>query len=155
MRRTFRSALLTALLVTGVAVTAGYTQQQQQQPAQAAVKMVKLPVELPSVGDVDRAARWQFGRIDQITARGADELTIRVRTEAAQDIDLTISRAPFVALAQASGWISENPQNVTGRSEYAERLLAFGLDDGGRVVAAISMEPFDRNRARLRRAICR
>ena len=124
------------------------------QPEQDRVTMTKLPMDLPSIGDVQAVTRWQFGRVDRIQRRGASEITISIRIKSGDTVDVTGRRELFRELAQKCGWVTGDMRNVAGRSEYAERMIAFGIDDNGGMVAIISMEPFNRDRSRLRRAIC-
>ena len=120
------------------------------QPAE--VRAAKLPLELPSVGDVDAAQKWVFGRVHSIAQRGAEELDVQLRLAGGRTESVRAAREPLGTLARACGWVQGDGRVVAGRAEYAERMIAVGVDRDGRMVAAISLEPFDRDLGRLRRA---
>jgi hypothetical protein len=119
----------------------------------AGIKPVKLPVPLPAVGNIDAVKKWRFGRVEQISRNSIDgDITIRVRIANGQTADIVGPRQALSSLARSCGWVATETQTVAGRSDYVERMIAFDVDDAGRFIAVMSMEPFNRDRARLRRA---
>jgi len=145
-----KSGLIAAVVIA--AATAGFAFGQTTRSV-SGIKPVKLPVPLPTVGNIDAVKKWKFGRIEQISRNPADaDITIRVRIANGQTADIVGPRQALSTLARSCGWVATETQTVAGRSDYVERMIAFDVDETGRFIAVMSMEPFNRDRARLRRA---
>ncbi len=117
------------------------------------VTLATLPLKLPAVGNLEAVDKWRFGRVQRIERRsGSDDILIHIRTADEQVHRIVGPREPLTRLARACGWIDGDWRKVAGRRDYVERMIAFDVDDEGRLIAVISLEPFNRSRARLRRA---
>lgn len=118
--------------------------------------MMRLPVELPAVGNIDAVQQWRLGRVQQIERWGdSDDIVIHLRTADGQVHRIIGPREPLAVLGRRCGWVDSDFRVVAGRAGYVERMVAFDVDADGRLIAAISLEPFDRDNNRLRRALGR
>ncbi len=118
--------------------------------------MMRLPVELPAVGNINAVQRWQLGRVQQIERRGnSDDIVIHLRTAGGRVHRIIGPREQLAILGRRCGWINTDFRVVAGRAGYVERMVAFDVDANGRLIAAISLEPFNRDNNRLRRALGR
>ncbi len=115
--------------------------------------VIRLPLDLPVVGNVDAVRQWRFGRIESIERSPGEDIGIRIRLANQQVVNVVGPRAPLGDLARACGWIRADPHSIAGRAELVERMIAFDADESGRIIAVISMEPMDRSESRLRRAL--
>ncbi|MHC4947299.1 MAG: hypothetical protein ACYTG1_03430 [Planctomycetota bacterium] len=145
-------AVVTAVALIGVG--AGWAMAQATRPA-TDVRMVDLPFQLPAIGNLDAVEQWVPGRIQSVEQIGdAPDVILELRT-----IDGGVHRvvAPraLVELAAASRWFDPGVKSRPGRADFAERMVAFDVDQDRRLIAMISLEPMDRDRRRLRRAIGR
>ena len=124
------------------------------QPDRGEVRMMKLPLELPAIGNVAAVKQWRFGRIESVTQTGgSDDVRIKIRIESG-DVLETIGPRVLGDLARASNWTVPDTGNTQlVRADYVERMIAFDVDDSGRIIAMISMEPMDRDRQRLARGL--
>jgi hypothetical protein len=121
------------------------------------VQRITLPssLTLPATGNVDAVNTWRYGRIEQaLRTANSPDVTITIRTEDGNVHEIVAPAAPMDAFARASNWMSDVNQSP-GRASYTERMIAFDVDQTGRLIAMISLEPMDRNNRRLRRAIPR
>jgi hypothetical protein len=119
------------------------------------VRLVDLPFQLPAIGNVDAVEQWVPGRIQSVEQVGdAPDVILELRT-----IDGAVHRvvAPraLASLAAASRWFDPGVKSRPGRADYVERMVALDVDQNGRLIAMISLEPMDRDRSRLRRALGR
>ena len=157
MKKHFR-VVLTLLAVTlafgAGTLSAQHQQQGGSQPNQ--VVKIKLPLELPAIGNIDAVKNWRFGRIEQVVQEGADaDVTIHIRTEQNQVLKVIGPRV-LRELARESNWYYPDESNSRiSREDYVERMIAFDVDDTSRIIAMVSLEPLDRDRSRLRRALCK
>ncbi len=144
-----RTAVIAAIAL--IAASAGFA---AGQTTRSGLRMMRLPLDLPAVGNIDAVRQWRLARIEQIERRGdTDDIRIRIRLADGR-VDWVVGpRAELAALGRACGWVRTESQTVAGRADYVERLVALDADQTGRVIAVISMEPFDRDRSRLRRAL--
>ena len=118
--------------------------------------MMQLPVELPAVGNTDAVKRWRLGRVQAIERRGdSDDIVIHLRTADGRVQRIIGPREPLAILGRRCGWVDADLRVVAGRAGYVERMVAFDVDANGRLIAAISLEPFNRDNNRLRRALGR
>ena len=118
------------------------------------VRNMKLPLELPAIGNIDAVKTWRFGRIESVVQTGgSDDVMIRIRIENG-DVLETIGPRVLSDLARASNWVTaaESKEQLT-RPDYVERMVAFDVDENMRIIAMISMEPMNRDRQRLRRGL--
>ena len=114
---------------------------------------MKLPVPLPAVGNVEAVRKWRFARIERIDRNRTDaDMAITVRFADGTTRQVVGPRDPLAQLGQACGWLRVETQTVAGRADFVERMVALDVDENNRIIAIMSMEPFDRDRARLRRA---
>ncbi len=117
------------------------------------VTLATLPLKLPAVGHLEAVDEWRFGRVQRIERRtGSDDILIHIRTADEQVHRIVGPGEPLALLARKCGWVDNDWKVVAGRRDYVERMIAFDVDDEGRLIAVISLEPFNRSRARLRRA---
>ena len=142
------------LIVAVIAAAAGFAVGQTTRRADpSGVTLINLPLKLPAVGNLEAVDRWRFGRIELIERRGdTDDILIHVRTADEQVHRIVGPRDPLVALARACRWVDNEWRTVAGRRDYVERMVAFDVDVNGRLIAAISLEPINRSRSRLKRA---
>ncbi len=141
-----RMAVIAVIALTAAA--AGFATAQATRPG---FRMMKLPLDLPAVGNIDDVRQWRFGRIELIERRGTDDIRIRMRLASEQVVHVVGPREPLAALGRKCGWVQTETQTVAGRADYVERMVAFDADENGRIIAVMSLEPFNRSRARLRR----
>ena len=136
-------------VIVVAAAAAGFATAQATRPG---LLMMKLPLELPAVGNVDSVRQWRFGRLELIERLGATgDIRIRMRLANGQVVRVVGPSEQLAALGRACGWVRTETQTVAGRADYVERMIAFDADETGRIIAVISMEPFNRDRARLQR----
>jgi hypothetical protein len=150
-----RHNILTGLLI-GLAAGAGTTTltAQSQSTSPADLRRIRLPLELPAIGNIDAVRNWRFGRIESVVQVGAsDDVTIKIRIESGEVLE-TIGPRVLSDLARASNWVSaaDSKDQIT-RPDYVERMVAFDVDEDRRIIAMVSMEPMDRDRQRLRRGL--
>ncbi len=137
-----------AVLAVGVGFAAG------QSTRPSGHTMMRLPLELPAVGNVDAVRQWRFGRVQQVERRGgSDDIVISIRTADGRVHRIVGPREPLAVLGRRCGWIAGDINRIAGRAHYVERMVAFDADADNRVIAVISLEPFDRDRNRLLRAL--
>ena len=145
-----RTNVIAAVVVTAAA--AGFA---IGQSTGSGVRMMKLPLDLPAVGNVDSVKQWRLARIEQIERRGPDDIVIRFRFADGRVERVSGPHEQLAALARACGWVRTETQTVASRADYVERMVAIDADENGRIIAAMSLEPFNRDRARLRRVFSR
>ena len=140
--------VLVLILVPGVVLTTA-------RPAQvsAPVTLVKLPLDLPAVGNIDRVKQWRYGRIESVETTAGVNIILRIRTMEDGVLRIVGPGPQLAELAWQSHWISTSAKAKPGRSDYVERMIAFDVDPSGRLIAMMSMEPLPRDRKRLRRAL--
>ena len=148
-----RIAVIAAIVV--VAAAAGFALGQTTQP-NTGLQRMRLPLDLPAVGNIDAVRKWRIARIESIERSTGDDIRIQIRLANGQVERVVGPRQQLAALGRACGWVRDPNQTVAGRADYVERLIALDVDQTGRIIAVISMEPFNRNRRRLERAFgCR
>ncbi|MCI0362378.1 MAG: hypothetical protein L0219_00760 [Phycisphaerales bacterium] len=150
-RRIVTASSFTALVIACLAAS---ILAQASPPSATQVVKLKLPLELPAIGNIEAAKNWRFGRIESVVQAGANQdVRINIRTED-NDVHEVIGPRVLGDLARASNWTSVEPNNpqVT-RPDYVERMVAFDVDENNRIIAMISLEPMDRNRRRLERGL--
>ena len=116
------------------------------------VKVMKLPLELPAVGNFDAVRLWRFGRLQEVEQKAGPDLILSIRTGDGRVQRIVGPAAELAELARQSNWLTTT-KSQPGRSDYVERMIAFDVDRNGRLIAMISLEPQKRDRKRLRRAI--
>ena len=141
-------ALTTAGLVLLAAISATLAAGQS-----SPVTLVQLPLRLPAVGNLDAVRQWRFGRIQSTELAGdSPDVRIEIRTLNGSVIRLVGPRRELVELARRTNWVNRSKSRPT-RQDYIERMIAFDVDSQQRLIAMMSLEPMDRDRNRLRRAL--
>ena len=84
------------------AAAAGFATAQATRPG---FRMMKLPLDLPAVGNIDDVRQWRFGRIELIERRGTDDIRIRMRLASEQVVHVVGPREPLAALGRKCGLI--------------------------------------------------
>ncbi len=149
-------AALTTAVGFGTALAA-YQSSYERTPATTRpdqIKTMALPLEFPVVGNIEAVQQWRFGRLEQIEQQaGSPDIVMQIRTANGESLRILGPTEPLVGLARESFWFSEGKTNP-GKSDYVERMIAFDVDQSGRLIAMMSLEPIERSQAKLRRAIC-
>ncbi len=141
-------ALTTAVLVLLAAISATLAAGQS-----SPVTLVQLPRKLPAVGNLDAVRQWRFGRIQSTELAGDHpDVRIEIRTLNGSVIRVVGPRRELVELARRTNWLSRSKSRPT-RQDYVERMIAFDVDSQQRLIAMMSLEPMDRDKNRLRRAL--
>ena len=136
------------MLLAGCGGAAAALQARQADP----VVDIALPLKFPAVGNVDRVVQWRFGRLEDVSRVGGGDISLRIRM-ADRTVTVTGPGPQLADLAWRSNWVRTPTKTIPGSSDYAERMIAFDYDPGMRLIAMASLEPFDRDRSRLRRAL--
>ncbi len=146
-----RTLILAAVVVGGVL---GPIAAQTSAPAQSqgGVVGIELPLKFPAVGNVSAVKQWKFGRLQDVEQTAGTDIILSIRTNQG----LVRVRGPGPALSDLafrSNWVRTQTRSFPGRSDFAERMIAFDYDPQLRLIAMASLEPLPRDRNRLRRAI--
>jgi hypothetical protein len=144
----FNSAMAALLMGIVVMVLAA------AQPATApgAIVSMELPLKFPVVGNVAAVKQWRFGRLQDVEQTSGTDIILGIRTN--QGLVRVVGPGPQLSdLAFQSDWVRTPTRSFPGRSDYAERMIAFDFDANNRIIALASLEPVFRDRNRLRRAI--
>jgi hypothetical protein len=118
------------------------------------VTRIDLPLQVPAVGNLDAVKTWRFGRIESVV-RTVDQtdIVLTIRIASGEVLTITAPGPPLADLALASDWVRfADSKTMVGRSDYVERMIAFDVDETGRLIAMASLEPINRNERRMRRA---
>lgn len=122
----------------------------------AAIRGVRLDLEFPAVGNVDAVRQWRFARVDRVVSIGNDpDIELQLRLGDGTVVSMRAPAAPLDELARASNWLASPDRQTPGRADYIERMVAFDVDNEGRLIAIASLETVPRNRSRLRQALSR
>ncbi len=141
-------ALTTAVLILLAAISATLAAGQS-----SPVTLVQLPLKLPAVGNLDAVRQWHFGRIQSTELVGDNpDVRIDIRTLNGSVIRVVGPRRELAELARRTNWLSPSKARPT-RQDYVERMIAFDVDSQQRLIAMMSLEPMDRNKNRLKRAL--
>ena len=142
-----------AALVIGSSVMAlTAAQPGPQGGAGGAIVSMQLPLEFPVVGNVAAVKQWRFGRLQDVEQTSGTDIILGIRTD--QGFIRVVGPGPQLSdLAFQSNWVRTPTRSFPGRSDYAERMIAFDYDADRRLIAMASLEPLFRDRNRLRRAI--
>lgn len=149
-----RSLALAAVVVVGGVI--GLTAAQTSRPSRPDPSIVWMPIPLkfPVVGNVAAVKQWKFGRLEDVAQTAGSDIVLGIRTN--QGYIRVIGPGPQLSdLAFKSNWVRTPARAFPGRSDYAERMIAFDYDPDHRLIALASLEPLPRDRNRLRRAIGR
>ena len=144
----FNSAMAALLMGIVVMVLAA------AQPATApgAIVSMELPLKFPVVGNVAAVKQWRFGRLQDVEQTSGTDIILGIRTN--QGLVRVVGPGPQLSdLAFRSDWVRTPTRSFPGRSDFAERMIAFDFDANNRIIALASLEPVFRDRNRLRRAI--
>jgi hypothetical protein len=139
---------LAALLIGACGGAVAAQQARQGTP----VVDIALPLKFPAVGNIEGVVQWRFGRLEDVTRLGQGEISLRIRM-ADRTVTVTGPGPQLAELAWRSNWVRNQSQTIPGSSDLSERMIAFDYDPSMRVIAMASLEPLDRNRTRLRRAL--
>ncbi len=148
-----RSLALVALVVGGVI---GFTAAQTSRPSppDASIVWMPIPLKFPVVGNVAAVKQWKFGRLQEVDQTAGSDIVLGIRTN--QGYIRVIGPGPQLSdLAFKSNWVRTPTRAFPGRSDFAERMIAFDYDPDHRLIAMASLEPLPRDRNRLRKAIRR
>ena len=148
-----RSLAVTAVVVGGVI---GFTaaQTSRPNPPDASIVWMQVPLKFPVVGNVDGVKQWKFGRLQDVEQTAGSDIVLGIRTDLGYI--KVIGPGPQLSdLAYKSKWVKTPTRAFPGKSDYAERMIAFDYDPQRRLIAMASLEPMPRDRSRLRRAIGR
>jgi len=148
MNRTF---VLAAVVVGGVL---GPIAAQPGAPGQSqgGIVRIELPLKFPAVGNVSAVKQWKFGRLQDVEQTAGTDIILKIRTN--QGLVRVTGPGPALSeLAFRSNWVRTPTRSFPGRSDFAERMIAFDYDPQLRLIAMASLEPLPRDRNRLRRAI--
>jgi hypothetical protein len=119
------------------------------------VHRTTLPVEFPVVGNVQDVKQWRFGRLERVDdILNSSNVTLFIRVADGTVLQITGPAAPLDDLARQSDWLTSPDRQSVGRTDYVERMVAFDADANNVLIAAASLEPINRSRARLRRVLC-
>ena len=81
------------------------------------------------------------------------DILIDVRLASGEVTRVVGPREPLANLGRSCGWVRTETKTVAGRADYVERMIALDVDENNRIIAVMSLEPFNRDRARLRRVL--
>ena len=146
-----RTLLLAAVVVGGVL---GPIAAQPTTPGQSqgGIVRIELPLKFPAVGNVSAVKQWKFGRLQDVEQTAGTDIILKIRTN--QGLVRVTGPGPALSeLAFRSNWVRTPTRSFPGRSDFAERMIAFDYDPQLRLIAMASLEPLPRDRNRLRRAI--
>ena len=144
--------LIVAVIVVGGVL--GLTAAQPGTPGQSPGPVVRidLPLKFPAVGNVSAVKQWKFGRLQDVKQTAGTDIILGIRTE--QGLIQVRGPGPQLSeLAFRSNWVRTATRSFPGRSDFAERMIAFDYDPERRLIALASLEPLPRDRNRLRSAI--
>ena len=157
MRFSVGLGVVAGMAVLATVVLGRASAQTTTQPARGpgGITMIQPPMEFPAIGNIDAVREWKLGRVDRLERRsGTDDVLVDIRTADDQVHQVIAPREPVAFLLRQCGWLSTPTQTFASQSDYVERMIAFDVDADGRLIAIMSLEPFGRNQARMRRAFC-
>lgn len=143
------------MLVLGAVITAGVLGAWQaggSRGAEGPVVRIELPLKFPAVGNIDAVKQWRFGRLQDVDQTAGTDIVLGIRTDQGY-VRVTGPGPELSDLAYRSNWVRSPSRQFPGRSDYAERMIAFDYDPQFRLIALASLEPLPRDRNRLLRAI--
>ncbi len=146
-----RTLIVATVVVGGVL---GLTAAQTSAPGQSqgGIVRIELPLKFPTVGNVAAVKQWKFGRLQDVEQTAGTDIILGIRTD--QGLVRVTGPGPALSeLAFRSNWVRTPTRSFPGRSDFAERMIAFDYDPQLRLIAMASLEPLPRDRNRLRRAI--
>lgn len=136
---------LAAAMWLGSAVTA-----QESSP----VVDVLLPLKLPAVGNLAAVREWKFGRLQEAQMiAGSPDVILRLRSEDGAVHRMIGPAAQLGEMARKSNWMRYDVKSFPTMRDYAERMVAYDVDDNDRLIAMMSLEPIYRDVNRLLRAL--
>ena len=146
-----RTLILAAVVVGGVLgpIAAQPTKSGQ---SQGGIVRIELPLKFPAVGNVSAVKQWKFGRLQEVEQTAGSDIVLVIRTDQGP-VRVTGPGPALSELAFRSNWVRTPTRSFPGRSDFAERMIAFDYDPQLRLIAMASLEPLPRDRNRLRRAI--
>jgi len=146
--------LIVVAVVVGCLFGLTVAQPTTSSPSQRGVASIELPLKFPAVGNVSAVKQWKFGRLQDVDQTAGTDIILGIRT-AQGSIRVTGPGPQLSELAFRSNWVRTATRSFPGRSDFAERMIAFDYDPQHRLIAMASLEPLARDRNRLRRAIGR
>lgn len=138
--------------VAGVVLALSAAQMSAPGQQAGAVVPVELPLKFPAVGNVDAVKQWKFGRLQDVEMTAGTDVILSIRT-ALGLVKVSGPGPQLSELAYRSDWVRTPSRQFPGRSDYAERMIAFDYDPEHRIIAFASLEPIARDPNRLRRAL--
>jgi hypothetical protein len=113
-----------------------------------------VTLSLPVVGNAAGVKQWRVARVDRVeNVLNSPDIIIHLRLADGTIVQVPGPAAPLDDLARQSGWVISPGKATATRNDYIERMVAFDVDANGRLIAMASLEPVQRNRNRLRRAL--
>ncbi len=146
-----RTLILTAVVVGGVLGPIA-AQPSTTAPSRGGIVRIELPLKFPAVGNVSAVKQWKFGRLQDVEQTAGTDIVLVIRTDLGP-VRVTGPGPALSDLAFRSNWVRTPTRAFPGRSDFAERMIAFDYDPQLRLIAMASLEPLPRDRNRLRRAI--
>ncbi len=142
-----------AVVALAATVVIGTVSARQATRPGSPVTLFALPLKLPAVGNLGAVREWHFGRLQSVEQAGASpDIHLDIRTPDGAVHRIVGPRVHLAELARASGWVTSDRVRPV-RQDYVERMIAFDADRQQRLIAMISLEPMNRDRNRLRRAL--
>ncbi len=143
------SLILAALILCGAVAFAAA---QASRPARAVVG-IELPLKVPAVGNIEAVRQWRFGRLQDAEMTAGNDVRLRIMVADGSVLQLVGPGPALSELAFQSNWVRSPSRSFPGRSDTAERMIAFDYDENRRIIAMASLEPIARDPNRLRRAL--
>jgi hypothetical protein len=146
----------TAALVMLTLAAASQTTKPEDPPRQTSetVTRINLPLKVPAVGNLSAVKTWRFGRVESVDRSvNQTDIVLNIRVENGDVLTIVAPGPPLAELAVASNWVRfADSKTMVGRKDYVERMVAFDVDESGRLIAIASLETINRNERRLLRA---
>lgn len=150
-RSPLRIVLLLALTAAGVAAVRVAPAQTTR--SQGPVTWMELPLNFPVVGNIEAVNQWQMARLQEVQQTATTDLIVTFRLGNGRLVRATGPGPELCDLAFQSDWVRTATKTFPGRTDYAERMVAFDVDGNGRLIAMASLETVNRDRSRLRSAL--
>lgn len=142
------------VLIVGVLIAAaGLAATQQTSQQQGPVTWIELPLKFPAVGNIDAVRQWRFGRLQEAEQTAGTDIRLGIRIADGSVLRIVGPGPQLAQLAWQSNWVRTATKSFPGRRDFAERMIAFDVDESGRLIAMASLETVNRDPNRLRRAI--
>jgi hypothetical protein len=149
-----RISMILIASVLGIAAIAATLLAQQAAPPSKSVTQINVPLKFPAVGNLEAVKKWRFGRLERVDrTSNPEDILLYIRTGDEVVHQIIGPAKPLAELARQSNWITTETKTQASRADYIERMIAFDVDENGRLIALASLEPLMRSRSKLRRAM--